>query len=340
MSRGKSSRPQPALWGLLVLLIGAASGAGFLARLGYPFELASHFRPQYAALSALMAVVLLGLGRWRWMFAAFALSVTNAIAAMSPFFILAPTLDGDDEARMARVVWFNLHGERTALAGFSAWTATLDPTPDVIALTEWPDDTNPEAFWPGYETCVASGNGGDQASSDTASSSTGVMLLAKGACPPRFEQLESPVPDAAARALWNDELTVVAVHAPRPVDLMGLARGPSSWLAAGQVRLRDTVIDVAAQSARVEELAVLIGDFNAAPWSPVALTIATGGLYRVDCGAPWRSTWLSDLPVLGLPIDHAYVREGMAADCEVGPAMGSDHRPLLVDVSGPVDRGD
>jgi hypothetical protein len=37
--------------------------------------------------------------------------------------------------------------------------------------------------------------------------------------------------------------------------------------------------------------------------------------------------------VLGLPIDHAYASVGVAIHARVGRFVGSDHRPLVVDVA-------
>lgn len=83
-----------------------------------------------------------------------------------------------------------------------------------------------------------------------------------------------------------------------------------------------------------EHPTVIVGDFNTVPWSPVLLQLTEErNLRRLNIGA--RTTWLSPLLFLGLPIDHALVSEAMMASAEVGPHIRSDHRPLIIRVKLP-----
>ncbi len=75
----------------------------------------------------------------------------------------------------------------------------------------------------------------------------------------------------------------------------------------------------------------MVGDFNAGPWSagPRAF-VARNDIFGVNT----RATWPVWLGFAGIPIDHAFVsRDLRILDIETGPAIGSDHRPLLIDVA-------
>ena len=46
-----------------------------------------------------------------------------------------------------------------------------------------------------------------------------------------------------------------------------------------------------------------------------------------------RATWPSGLILLRIPIDYCLVSEGIGVmDVQVGPDIGSDHFPLIVDL--------
>lgn len=113
---------------------------------------------------------------------------------------------------------------------------------------------------------------------------------------------------------------VVAVHLSRP------------WPPGRQGReLRQLR---AALSDTPGERMIVIGDFNAPPWS-MTLRDAMAGLRlrRVPAGATWPvSSAASLLPPL-LAIDQALVGSGLTlGEARTGPALGSDHLPLVVDL--------
>lgn len=310
-------RPQILLAAAFVLI--GLTLSSYLARLGYPFELFSHFRPQYAALCAVVCIVLLMRKEWRIASLTLAAATANAVAAFAPFLVIAPPLQPAAETR--RVIWANVHGDMAAAQRLAAFVETNSA--DVVAITEAHELVEVAGLFPDHP-CVI-GNG--------ASSAFSVILFTRAPCPIQGAPITSPWPHATQRVVLNDELTVVAAHGARPVDTRMLAMGPKHWLSAGQVSVRDEVLHAAANAARTDAPALLVGDMNAAPWSPIAIQTASDGLVRISCGAPWVSTWPVALPVIGLPLDHAYVTSDMAAGCRVGPNIGSDHRPLVIDVA-------
>jgi endonuclease/exonuclease/phosphatase (EEP) superfamily protein YafD len=87
---------------------------------------------------------------------------------------------------------------------------------------------------------------------------------------------------------------------------------------------------------------ILLGDFNCAPWSPhfvdvlrnTRLTPAGYGTglrptwyRRARAYGPLRQTW-----IFALKLDHMLLSDDLAVvDYWIGPCLGSDHRPVVVD---------
>jgi endonuclease/exonuclease/phosphatase (EEP) superfamily protein YafD len=79
--------------------------------------------------------------------------------------------------------------------------------------------------------------------------------------------------------------------------------------------------------------AVLCGDLNMSPWSVYFRSfLRESGLLDSGKGFGVQPTWPVDWPVMRVPIDHCFVSEGIRViDRKIGPKVGSDHFPLLVD---------
>jgi endonuclease/exonuclease/phosphatase (EEP) superfamily protein YafD len=96
------------------------------------------------------------------------------------------------------------------------------------------------------------------------------------------------------------------------------------------------------QMAEVAKLAaersgpvVLLGDLNCTSWSPYfADLLQVSQLRDSRLGYGVEPTWPWFPLPLRIPIDHGLVsREVSVVNRRVGPAIGSDHRPLLLEVS-------
>ena len=75
---------------------------------------------------------------------------------------------------------------------------------------------------------------------------------------------------------------------------------------------------------------MIVGDFNAVSWgSIVKMVTKPNGLRPL----PSAGTWPTFLPrPLRIPIDQALIGQGFAcASKSVGPTVGSDHKPIIVD---------
>jgi endonuclease/exonuclease/phosphatase (EEP) superfamily protein YafD len=77
---------------------------------------------------------------------------------------------------------------------------------------------------------------------------------------------------------------------------------------------------------------VLSGDLNLTPYAPeFARMVEASGLRDSLDDVAWRPTWQAGFWPLALPIDHVLVpRDACVVARQIGPDMGSDHRPLAV----------
>jgi endonuclease/exonuclease/phosphatase (EEP) superfamily protein YafD len=78
---------------------------------------------------------------------------------------------------------------------------------------------------------------------------------------------------------------------------------------------------------------IIAGDLNVTRHSPhFADLLADGGLEPAAQGA-WTMTWPAFFPPAGIQIDHVLVSRHLApSGFEIGPHVGSDHRPVTVEL--------
>jgi endonuclease/exonuclease/phosphatase (EEP) superfamily protein YafD len=71
------------------------------------------------------------------------------------------------------------------------------------------------------------------------------------------------------------------------------------------------------------------------PWSqPLRRLTSATGLRSVHDSYGLGGTWPTGIPLLRVPIDNCLVSEGLIAlDRRLGPDVGSDHFPLIVDLA-------
>jgi endonuclease/exonuclease/phosphatase (EEP) superfamily protein YafD len=116
------------------------------------------------------------------------------------------------------------------------------------------------------------------------------------------------------------KLRVIALHTRWPVM-------PELQVA------RDQALQQAAALALTQpESTILLGDLNLTPYAPAfARLVAESGLRDALEGEAWRPTWQAGFWPLALPIDHVLVPPGSCVIAhDIGPDLGSDHRPLQV----------
>jgi endonuclease/exonuclease/phosphatase (EEP) superfamily protein YafD len=132
----------------------------------------------------------------------------------------------------------------------------------------------------------------------------------------------------AIRATLRVEQTpigVLGIHPPRPGDRR-----------RGEERDR-ALAALPAELQALPRARLVLGDCNATPWNHAfGQLLAATGLQLATIGG-WRATWPTRLwwP-LQIPIDHVLCSPGIgAAATRLGPDIGSDHLPVIVDLLVP-----
>ena len=295
----------------IVWLTGQLSVAGCLARLGWPLELASHFPVQYLMVLAAGALLLL-VGRKPW-----SALVALGFALLNLAWI-APAYWGAEEpvrtARTYRVLFLNLFFENHAHEQVLHFLHDADP--DILLLAE----TTPEWIL-ALHSLRSKYPGGTFQPGDAVPD---VVLLSRFP----LEEVEAlDLGDGRGRcirvrvALEGQRLTLIGAHLTPPTRRDSAGR-------------RNRELARLVQYATGQEGPIMIvGDLNCTPWSPYFQDLLHAAKLRDSRrGFGLQPTWPAWLPLAGIPIDHCLVSpEVNVQNRWVGPDVGSDHYPIVVD---------
>ncbi|HRD65635.1 MAG TPA: endonuclease/exonuclease/phosphatase family protein [Candidatus Competibacter sp.] len=296
-----------------------ATLAGFAGQLWWGFELASHFRVQYAVALGFGALILPVWRRVRWAvtFAAFALLNAILLAPRFPSWTEAQA-SGDGpvfRALLANVNSANRDHERIR-------DAILAHQPDFVVLLEttpWLLDrlTDLTDRYPYRTVAPREDNFGIAFFSRRPFSRADIAQFGAAGLPSIIAEF----------AIDRHRLIVLGTHPLPPVG-------------AGPARERNDQLAQLAAFARQTPLPLLLlGDLNTSPWSPYfEKLLADSGLRDSGGGRGILPSWPVGWPPLWIPIDHALFSEGIRIRrVVVGPDLGSDHYPVIVDfqVAGP-----
>jgi endonuclease/exonuclease/phosphatase (EEP) superfamily protein YafD len=122
-------------------------------------------------------------------------------------------------------------------------------------------------------------------------------------------------------ALDGEEVRVLAVRTRSP-------RGPARW----EVRGRELAA-VGEWAAAEPDLAIVLGDLNATPWTADFRDLVDrADLRNSQLGFGVQGSWPTWFPPAMIPIDHALHTEGLSViDRSLGEHHGSPHRALRVE---------
>ncbi|MEM6667336.1 MAG: endonuclease/exonuclease/phosphatase family protein [Pseudomonadota bacterium] len=118
--------------------------------------------------------------------------------------------------------------------------------------------------------------------------------------------------------LGGQEITVVGAHFSKPYQ-----DGVLWW----------QLHHMADRLAAIETPLVLVGDFNATPWSKLLVDFKEKAGFRYVAG--FRGSWPAEAGPLGFPIDHALVR-GRAVPTDIAMLaddFGSNHRGFILGIA-------
>lgn len=285
------------------------------------FDLFAHFRPQLAAGGAVLGGLLV-FWRKRLLVALVVAGSLAHAAPLVPYVLAGPTRPACATGTSFRLVSINLHHRHARLGAVK--DLILTERPDILLLTEYLPEHVAELQEMGDLFPFSK-----QADRD---GSHEVLLLSRYVlrdavfhrplrAAPFFPVLNASI--CPATEVDTGCFTLIATHAARPMT------GDDKWQKAGLSLAAE--LSAQAGGGRV----VMAGDLNTTPWSArfSALT-EIGGLRDSALGRGLQSSWLARSVLLGLPIDHILVGEGIAVTARrTGDYVGSDHFPVIADLA-------
>jgi len=295
--------------GLIASLAGLTTPV--LARAWFAFDMLSHFELHYA-IGALAFAIGLVLPVWRFRIAlALCLLGVAAIGGwthwksdMAMATIRATPTGGDVIRVMTFNTWLRNSDWRSVIAEIE------QQDPDIVTLMEFGGEKSPalEALkkrYPYTVECLAS-------------------RFCHMALFSRF-----PINNSRVRTSWEGPPVLWALVDTGKVKLNVF--GVHTLRAPHYRAQMKQIVALARLVRRTEGPKLVMGDFNATPFSRVLKTF--GARSHLD-----RLTWLPSWPsYIGLPqlaIDHIFVSPGIAADTPeaIGRSAGSDHYPVIMDL--------
>jgi len=295
------------LWACLI--------AALLGRLAWLLDLFAHFRVQYAALFVLFAVVLMLLRRFSIAVVA-AVGFGVSVVPLLPYVVGEPVSSAVASTREQtfRLVSFNVWYRNRDIARIAEYIEKSQA--DAVVLLEL---SEPQAnmllpllpTYPHYHM-------------DT--SRMGAAVFTKW---PLLSAESVPLSEGGAVAErimidWRGTpVTVLGVHLNWPI-------GPRSS------EYRNQELDTVVALGKAQRGPLLVaGDFNLTPWSEYfGDALEQSGLHDAAVGFGLARSWPAQFAPLGIRIDHCLLsRHWSARSTTIGPELGSDHLPLVADVS-------
>jgi endonuclease/exonuclease/phosphatase (EEP) superfamily protein YafD len=313
------------LFGLGVVVSGLTLGS-LLGRFHWTLDVLSHFHVQYLLLLSGATLGLLWLRAKRSALLLLPALAVN-IVLIAPFWLPAyPTVEAASAEEVAplRVMAMNIS---TSNAGYGEVVARIrSENPDIVYLSEVREDlvTLLQAeLGASYPVQYA----------EPSRHTLGVAILARD---PNVQVQTVGFGDDVGRMRRRYLRADFDWHGT-PVTLAGIH--PLPPMRGGWAESRDREIDAMAQLAQeVGRPFILVGDFNAAPWSqPMqALTRETDLAYAGGF-AGILPTWFLGPPalkyLLGAPLDHMLTsRDWIEIGYKRLPGIRSDHVPVQVDL--------
>ena len=294
-------------------LLSAGVAGGLLDGVAWPGPALALFRPQLTL--ALLAVVLVALvvGPRRLALVGMAVVVLGVVLLLPALRAVEP--EPPAGPRTVKVLTLNLWHRNDDVSAVE--TLIRRERPDVVALLEltpaWAQALS-RVLAP-YPVRAA----------EPAAGSTGIGVFGR-----------APTRDARLVRLRAGMRAAVDVR----LDLRGretqlLVVHPPGALYPGDPGPHERELAAFAEWSRAQgPRQAICGDLNAAPWSrSLRDLLADGDLRAAFPGGLFAGSWLRLPPPLRVAIDGCLVGVGLRARAELGPDVGSDHRPVIVELA-------
>ena len=292
--------------------------AGFLARLWWVFELASHFRLHLAIGLGGLALPWSLKRRWRMAALCGVGAVANAILVLLVF-LPTETTESTAGTRL-RLVSLNVHTENARSDLVLKFLQDTDA--DVILLLEvnerWMDAMQP------LRTNYS------QVLTEPREDNFGIAL---------FSRL--PLTNSEVLELGHAEVPSIATTISvggQQMFLLGTHPLPPG--SATYARRRNEQLQEIAALVRHRGLpTIVLGDLNCTPWSPnFSDLLRDGGLKNASPQRGLFGSWPAWLPFGRIPLDHGLVSPNLRVlEKRLGPQVGSDHLPLILELQIPTE---
>ncbi len=313
------TRLRPTIAGVLqaaALVTAVFSVATFADHLHRYLELFSHFRLQYLVASILLMILLALLRSRRWAFVMLAMTIINAIPVSAWYDGVA--VAGETTGATVKLLHANIYsGNRNA---GPLLELIAEEEPDIVFLQEvsdrWMSALEPLRAAYGHSYRIPRDD------------NFGIAVLSRHPFS-STAMLESPpygFPSLVVQqTVGNRTVTFLSTHPMPPLGQPGFdARN-------------EQLASVAETLNSIDGPAVLIGDLNTSMWSHhYQQLIESTGLNNASYGFGLKPSWPTHLPFAMIPIDHCLVSTSIAVlDTRLGPGIGSDHLPLIVELAIP-----
>ena len=297
-----------ALVALFAALVSLTSIGAFFGGQWPLLDLVASFRPHLTVATILAALILLG-ARWHRSAGAAGVIGLVSLAVVAPLFI-GPGAPPSGEA--LRVMSFNLLSDNDRYEEVIDYIAL--ESPDVVILHE--------VSRPWEEALAAAGLGYEITRGRSEGLIFGSLVMAPAGSTVQSFGFAKSNPRA------------IEVILPSRVAVLGIH--PLAPFPEAETERRIFQFEFAALWALAQNgPRVIAGDFNAGPWShPFRRLLSTTGLSNSQNGFGLELTYPADSnPLFQVSIDHLLHSHDLAvAERRLGPAMGSDHLPLIVDL--------
>lgn len=297
--------------------------AAFGGRWVWWLDVLANFRMQYLVALLVMGLLLM-VSKWKRIgFGVLVVASINLVLVL-PFYVGSPG-SVDPSSPSVRVMSFNLLSNNENYGEVIEYIEAVDP--DLVLLHE--------ASRPWEVAVESAGTGYEVIRSRSDSLIFGTLALVRGT---ETRGVSFGFATAQPRAVevsfrpegWPKALSVLSTHPLAPTE-------------QERARLRDAQLWFATEWAADRDGAfMVVGDFNATPWSwPFRRLVSEAPLRNSQIGFGLQPSFSSTSSVLfRVPIDHLlHSDELVVHERRLGPSMGSDHYPLVVDLRlNPQDR--
>lgn len=295
------------------LLLSVLTGLSLLGRVAWPLDVLTHFSLQLTVglFAGLVLGVALRLSLRPLLFMAAALTVN--LLLVGGYFV-PPVQAADDGRPLLRVVALNVYTENTDYIAISSFLRREEP--DVVFVAEAEpafvrhvQETLTDLYPYLYDESVR-GTLGFALLSRTPFLETETIYMEHG----RRRRF------VTARIEWDGRaVTIWGVH-PLPALGTRWAHSRNTELATLQALARD-----------VDAPHIILGDFNAVPWSaPMRAWLSDTDLSVAARGHGIAPTWFLFGPLISAPLDYILVSpEWRTVDYRLGDDIQSDHRPVV-----------